>query len=124
MDCKDCLWKTQAGRCAPTGLPAVEACAMKETKLDCKECSACCRESFTAVNVRSQDAVAISPSLIELRHGKLVLRREGLNCAAWDPASHLCTIYENRPDACRQFEMGSVDCLRARQAVGLTSKTP
>jgi Fe-S-cluster containining protein len=31
-------------------------------------------------------------------------------CSALDRSSMLCTIYENRPWVCREFEMGSYEC--------------
>ncbi|MCX7955981.1 MAG: YkgJ family cysteine cluster protein [Patescibacteria group bacterium] len=31
----------------------------------------------------------------------------------------LCSIYENRPLSCRQFEPGSLECLRVRKENGL-----
>jgi uncharacterized protein len=35
-------------------------------------------------------------------------------CIALDRGSHLCTIYENRPWVCREFEMGSPECIVER----------
>lgn len=35
-----------------------------------------------------------------------------------------CGIYENRPQACRNYEVGSAACLGARQAAGLTESAP
>ncbi len=32
-------------------------------------------------------------------------------CAALDRSTMLCTIYEQRPLICREFEMGGLDCL-------------
>jgi Fe-S-cluster containining protein len=31
-------------------------------------------------------------------------------CSALDRSTLLCTIYENRPWICREFEMGSYEC--------------
>ncbi|MFT4713728.1 MAG: Fe-S-cluster containining protein [Granulosicoccus sp.] len=35
-------------------------------------------------------------------------------CAAVDRDTMLCTIYEKRPLICREFEMGSYECLAER----------
>ena len=35
-------------------------------------------------------------------------------CAALDRNTFMCTIYENRPWICREFEMGSRECLDER----------
>ena len=36
-------------------------------------------------------------------------------CAALDRDSMRCTIYENRPLICREFELGSEDCHEERK---------
>ena len=36
-------------------------------------------------------------------------------CAALDRDSMRCTIYERRPLICREFELGSEDCLEERK---------
>jgi Fe-S-cluster containining protein len=46
----------------------------------------------------------------------------GRACVALDGAAWFgcgCTVYEDRPARCRQFEMGSVLCRQARLRVGL-----
>lgn len=35
-------------------------------------------------------------------------------CAALDRSSMRCSIYENRPWICREFEMGGYECLEER----------
>jgi len=37
-------------------------------------------------------------------------------CAALDRRSMRCTIYPQRPDICRDYEMGDNDCLAQRGA--------
>jgi Fe-S-cluster containining protein len=37
-------------------------------------------------------------------------------CSALDRSTHWCTIYEQRPWICREFEMGSDECLTERLA--------
>jgi len=32
-----------------------------------------------------------------------------MRCPQWDPATHLCRIYESRPPVCRQFPMTPAD---------------
>lgn len=39
-------------------------------------------------------------------------------CAALDRDSQRCSIYENRPLICREFELGGDDCLAERAAQG------
>lgn len=46
--------------------------------------------------------------------GEVMLRLEDGWCAAVDRETMLCTIYENRPLICREFEMGGFECLDER----------
>ncbi|HTM20170.1 MAG TPA: hypothetical protein VL172_06680, partial [Kofleriaceae bacterium] len=53
----------------------------------------------------------------------LELRRSGDRCAALtgDLATRFhCTIYADRPQTCRDFELGGDHCLTARRRVGLS----
>jgi len=42
--------------------------------------------------------------------GEIMHRLEDGWCAALDRDTLLCTVYENRPWICREFEMGSYEC--------------
>ncbi len=60
--------------------------------------------------------------LAEDDHGLQVMAQ--LNdgwCIALDRGSLKCTIYRDRPQVCRDFAMGSRECLIERAADGLTS---
>lgn len=46
--------------------------------------------------------------------GEVMLRLNDGWCAALDRDTHMCTIYENRPLICREFEMGSFECVEER----------
>ena len=46
--------------------------------------------------------------------GEVMARLEDGWCAALDRETMLCTIYDNRPWVCREFEMGSHDCIEQR----------
>ncbi len=48
--------------------------------------------------------------------GSSMLRLEDGWCAALDRDTMLCTIYEQRPLICREFAMGSDECITERQA--------
>jgi Fe-S-cluster containining protein len=39
-------------------------------------------------------------------------------CAALDRGSMACTIYDQRPLVCREFEVGSDECLVERGCIG------
>jgi Fe-S-cluster containining protein len=71
------------------------------------------------------------PDLVE-RHGhRFEIRRDGERCAALTdrrndearaPSERIftCSIYEDRPQACRDFAAGGRHCLDARRRVGLS----
>jgi Fe-S-cluster containining protein len=48
--------------------------------------------------------------------GMIMARLEDGWCAALDRNTLLCSIYEQRPLICRDFEMGGYDCLAERTA--------
>jgi Fe-S-cluster containining protein len=67
------------------------------------------------------DAAAIPASmqrddypLLKTECGRCVALRGEVGRAAG------CTIYENRPQACRNFEPGGMLCLEARRALNIT----
>ncbi|ACJ29181.1 Conserved hypothetical protein [Shewanella piezotolerans WP3] len=45
-----------------------------------------------------------------------MLRLDDGWCAALDRETLMCSIYENRPWICREFEMGSYECRVEREA--------
>ena len=49
-----------------------------------------------------------------------MLRLDDGWCSAIDRETFLCTIYENRPLICREFEMGSYECIEERKGQGVT----
>jgi uncharacterized protein (TIGR03083 family) len=59
-------------------------------------------------------------SVVERNHGVFLLRS---GCAYLDE-HHRCTIYERRPQVCRNFEVGSAQCLNLRLRAGLDSDRP
>ena len=116
------------------------ACERWESPVDCHDCGACCREAYHSVTVSVRDPVVWrQPALIE-RHGhRFEIRREGERCAALQVSSGAprddgapraahatggrrfsCSIYADRPQACRDFEAGGRHCLDARRRVGLS----
>lgn len=49
--------------------------------------------------------------------GETMLRLDDGWCSAVDRETLMCTIYENRPWICREFEMGSFECVEQRTDV-------
>ena len=46
--------------------------------------------------------------------GQTMLRLDDGQCSALDRNTLMCSIYENRPWVCREFEMGSYECITER----------
>jgi Fe-S-cluster containining protein len=96
---------------------------------DCMTCGACCA-LMPCVGV--PPTVSLDPDLYwditkETDNGGIVVDRyvrrngETLVCSALDvkETTVSCTIYESRPQMCRDFEAGSDRCHALRRAVGL-----
>lgn len=133
--CADCAWAypVKSGlRCrhsARVGLKSnVPACQRWEPAqaLDCLTCGACCREAYSSVEVSKGDAVNRKrPEYVLIQDTHRKLRREGSRCAALKGGAdefegYACEIYADRPRTCRDFTLGSANCLDARRRVGLS----
>lgn len=146
--CGGCAWRFVGGagakvRCRQAGDAVVAdawpACERWEAALDCQACGACCREAYHAVAVAPRDPVRKRrPDYVvdrgeDLGAGRYELRRAGERCAALDGGAvvaapgggrtttrYLCVIYDDRPRTCRDFTLGSANCLTARRRVGLS----
>ena len=146
--CGSCAWLYVGGRgkpverCRQAAAPNadgprtrrdVSACARWEPPVDCATCGACCREAYHSVTVSVRDPVVWKqPELVERIGHRFEIRREGPRCAALvdlrgAPAADsgrrvfTCAIYEDRPQACRDFAAGGRHCLDARRRVGLSA---
>ena len=131
--CGGCRWRVLGGpgpkvdRCLRHGRQRVSVewpgCAAHTTQLDCLECGACCREAYHAVEVGPRDPfVRIHPERVTTVDGRLnVERRDGV-CACLAPIDGQwpCTVYNNRPRTCRDFTLGSANCVDARVRLGIT----
>ena len=96
---------------------------MSKIKLNCQECGACCEGSDKGwVPLFENDIDKIDKDMMmkgdefyrkymKMKNGACVaLRKEGKEC--------VCTIYKNRPQACKDFKPGSEQCLEARSEAG------
>ena len=86
---------------------------LSDNRLSCSTCAACCCRlevmliSDTGVPQRFIDEDAWG--------GQVLRRLDDGWWAALDRDSMRCTIYERRPLICREFELGSEDCLEERK---------
>ncbi len=133
--CGSCAWRhDQRGvqRCRQAAAkidPAWPACERFEAALDCLTCGACCREAYHSVDVAARDPmVKKQPAYVTKRGTQLQVLRTNDRCAALHGGeiadgkvtSYACVIYDDRPRTCREFTLGSANCLTARRRVGLS----
>ncbi len=107
-----------------------QACVRFEPKFDaesCARCGACCREAFDRVELRAREhdpkrRPALARLVVVDGFGPH-LPRPGGPCVALACADgrYRCRIYEERPRACADFEIGGDACLTARRRVGLSA---
>jgi hypothetical protein len=147
--CGTCAWLYVGGRgkgverCRQAAAPNADgprtrrdapACARWEPPVACEDCGACCREAYHSVTVSMRDPVVWKqPALVERTGHRFEIMREGSRCAALvdrrsdasrPPGERVftCSIYEDRPQACRDFAAGGRHCLDARRRVGLSAR--
>jgi hypothetical protein len=139
LRCRQAAGTDGAGARTSADFPA---CERWEPPVDCHDCGACCREAYHSVTVSVRDPVVWKqPALIVRQGHRFEIMRDGDRCAALEvrgsdagvvnagdghragaPAAkrYACSIYADRPQACRDFEAGGRHCLDARRRVGLS----
>lgn len=124
--CGQCAWRATSGHCQQAGQivdAALLACEAYEPAFDCQDCGACCREAYHSVTISDGDLVGTRhPALVVHRESYTELRRQDGHCVALenDAGRFTCTIYQDRPTCCREFENAGEHCLTARRRVGLS----
>tara|TARA_B110000908_G_C10121061_1_gene387632 strand:+ start:295 stop:594 length:300 start_codon:yes stop_codon:yes gene_type:complete len=85
---------------------------ISEPPISCSSCQACCcrLEVMIITDTGVPDRYIASDEW----GGQTMLRLEDGWCSAVDRETFMCTIYENRPLICREFEMGSDECRNER----------
>jgi uncharacterized protein len=87
---------------------------------DCKSCGACCcfKWSWPVLRRDRSDAVNIPKEMV--RSDFPLMKTIDNRCIALDGKvgkSVCCKVYNDRPNSCRQFELGSDLCKEARKKV-------
>ena len=78
----------------------------------CADCEACCCR--LEVLLMGDDDVPPRLTAEDEWGGTVMRRLDDGWCAALDRNTMLCTIYERRPDVCREFAMGDSSCIEER----------
>ncbi|QXO18846.1 YkgJ family cysteine cluster protein [Vibrio ostreae] len=74
----------------------------------CSNCKACCCR--LEVMILTDTGVPDEFISRDKWGGETMKRLDDGWCAAIDRETFMCTIYDNRPWICREFEMGSYEC--------------
>ena len=92
-----------------------DVATVSDNNVSCSSCKAnCCRLEVMLVT-----DTGVPEEYIEVdQWGAMTMARldDGW-CAALDRDSMLCTIYDKRPWICREFAMGSDECLNERASL-------
>jgi len=81
---------------------------ISEPEVTCTTCKACCCR--LEVMVITDTGVPPQYLSVDKWGGETMKRLSDGWCSALDRETFMCTIYENRPWICREFEMGSYEC--------------
>lgn len=92
-----------------------------DVTFDCQRCGGCCAYSASwPVLMGERDGEGIPEDLIDC--GNWRMQSYGNRCAALEGeigSKVACSVYENRPLVCREFEAGSEDCRMVRRRLKL-----
>lgn len=83
------------------------------SEITCANCQACCCR--LEVIIISETGVPERYKTIDAWGGEVMERSDDGWCVALDRNTLMCTIYESRPWVCREFEMGSFECITERE---------
>ena len=78
----------------------------------CSNCQACC--CSLEVRLISDTGVPYHHIDVDVHGNESMLRLDDGWCSALNRDTLMCSIYENRPWVCREFEMGSYECINER----------
>ncbi len=131
--CATCAWRYRGGRGRAVERcrrhegarvdPTWAGCPAWEAELDCLTCGACCREAYDVVEIGPRDPFRkLHPERVEVVDGHVQVKRSGSRCRCLGPpeGEYDCVVYDERPKLCRDFTLGSANCVFARRKVGLS----
>jgi len=106
-----------AARVALAVINSPEPSAVVITK--CDGCGVCCREQNIPPYLDEIDFIplALQKEVIEARKHEAELA--GKPCIWWDQATRKCRHHEDRPNICREYEVGGELCLETRARFGV-----
>ena len=85
---------------------------LPDPEVTCSSCRACCCR--LEVIIISDTGVPRHHIDVDEHGSESMLRLDDGWCSALNRDTLMCTIYEKRPWVCREFEMGSYECVIER----------
>jgi Fe-S-cluster containining protein len=79
---------------------------------DLPACTACAKCCYLVVEIKSSDLQVPEEFIVEHAGVRCMDQRGDGACVALDPLTRHCTIYEHRPQVCRDFARGESLCRR------------
>ena len=92
----------------------IEAPTPPDSEVTCANCEACCCR--LEVMLLTDTGVPDNFIAVDQWGGRTMARLEDGWCSALDRNTLMCTIYEQRPWVCCEFEMGAFECISERAA--------
>ena len=90
----------------------IEVVNIETPQITCANCQACC--CSLEVRIISETGVPDHHIYVDERGHESMLRLDDGWCSALNRDTLMCSIYDNRPWVCREFEMGSYECVDER----------
>jgi Fe-S-cluster containining protein len=91
----------------------MESFKMKE-EVSCSTCKAlCCRLEVRLIDDADEKIPVELTEQVDSLYYVMKRERDGW-CVALDRETMLCSIYEQRPFICRDYELGDYDCINER----------
>ena len=85
---------------------------LSDNDVSCEKCDACCCR--LEVMIISDTGVPDKHIAFDKWGGMTMARLEDGWCSALDRNTMACSIYENRPQICRDLQMGGSECVSIR----------
>ncbi|MDB5330365.1 MAG: hypothetical protein JWP03_1516 [Phycisphaerales bacterium] len=87
----------------------------------CTGCGVCCREVSVPPYLDEIDfiPIALQREVYEARKIEAELIAQSRPCIWWEPATGKCGHHEDRPNICREYEIGGELCLETRARFGV-----
>lgn len=91
---------------------SIKVTHLPEADVTCSNCQACCCR--LEVMILTDTGVPDRHVAVDRWGSESMLRLDDGWCSALNRETLMCTIYENRPLICREFDMGSYECISER----------